>query len=169
MKKKYFLAIVLSLGFVGCAKQEDKLSTIPVMEGAYAIEKVSQKKEGYYQLHFKIARKYPNTEVMAFYENFLKNNSWEPVCQNPFQWREGVMANEDPSKSYPTNSLLQVMSKEKEMKNVIILVRHNGKELENGSFLWDKEKQYVVISLEEIKNRDDYENILSFSKELCAR
>ncbi|MDR0250623.1 MAG: hypothetical protein LBI35_04860 [Burkholderiales bacterium] len=166
--KRYYFAVIIFFGLTSCAEQEDKLSAVPVIAGGYNVEKTYEKEEGYYQLHFEIAHKYPSTEVMAFYESHFKKKFWKPVCQNSFQWQKMLMANEDPSKSYPTKSLFQVMFNEEEKKLVVVSVRHNGKKLENNNILWDEERQYVTISLSESRS-DEYEYLRSFLRELCAR
>ncbi|MDR2017232.1 MAG: hypothetical protein LBP90_06485, partial [Burkholderiales bacterium] len=150
VRKILFCVIALFLGFVGCAKQEDNLAAIPVIEGAYAIGKERNKKEGYYRLDFEIDRNYLDVKVMTFYENYFKSNFWEPVCQDPLQWTEGVSVHfEDPSKSHPIKTLVQVLFNEKEKKFIIIAIRHFGKKLENGNILWDEERQHVMIALNE--------------------
>ena len=166
--KSILLILLFFLGFAGCAKQEDNLSAIPLIEGASAVEKVPREEEGYYQLHFEVARKYPDTDVIAFYKNYFKNNSWTPVCPDAYQWGKGVSGSQAPSKNYPVKSLVQVMSKEEERKIIFILVIHKGKELEDGSVSWDEERQHVTVSLSELKDKNEYERILSISKEICA-
>lgn len=177
--KKCFLVFLFLSGIVACSEQEDKLSAIPVIEGAYGVEKASREKDGFYNLHFYIARKYPDAYAIVFYENYFKDNSWEPVCQNSFQWKTAYVTNKDASIFYPVKSLFQIMINENEKEFVTIGVSHNGKELGNGknlekrmvlddeNILWDEDQQHIVISLNKPKGR--YEDLIPFLKEFCTR